>query len=113
MIPRDIFRYKHHRFPTEAISYGRGKAHAHVSVWAGHRSPRRSMIRRSRPWVHLEIFEVAAAERDYGVIITEPLQLDEAATEACRCARKEAMSQRKAAEGEEHVHADQLPPFAR
>jgi N-methylhydantoinase B len=34
-------------------------------------------------------YSVAAAERDYGVIITQPLQLDEAATEACRRARKE------------------------
>ncbi|MBI3798742.1 MAG: hypothetical protein HY268_17475 [Deltaproteobacteria bacterium] len=31
----------------------------------------------------------AAAERDYGVIITEPLQLDDAATAACRRARKD------------------------
>jgi N-methylhydantoinase B len=44
-------------------------------------------------------YSVAAAERDYGVIITEPLQLDEAATAACRRKRKEALSQRKTAEG--------------
>src|SRR5215813_14108314 len=36
-------------------------------------------------------YSVAAAERDYGVIISESLQLDEAATEACRRVRKETM----------------------
>jgi hypothetical protein len=46
-----------------------------------------------------EYYSVAAAERDYGVIISEPLQLDEAATKACRCARKEAMSDQKTAKG--------------
>ena len=57
-------------------------------------------------------YSVAAAERDYGVIVTESLKLDEAATTACRRARKEAISQRTA-EAEERIHADQLPPLAR
>jgi len=57
-------------------------------------------------------YSVAAAERDYGVIITESLQLDESATEACRRARKEAISQRTA-EAEERNHADQLPSLTR
>jgi len=35
-------------------------------------------------------YSVAAAERDYGVIITESMQLDEAATEVCRRNRKAA-----------------------
>ena len=37
-------------------------------------------------------YSVVTAERDYGVILTERLQLDEAATEVCRRKRKEAMS---------------------
>jgi N-methylhydantoinase B len=40
-------------------------------------------------------YSAATAGRDYGVIITESLQLDEAATEACRRERKEAISRRK------------------
>src|SRR5262249_28455569 len=40
-------------------------------------------------------YSVAAAERDYGVIITESMQLDEAATAACRRARTEATSHPK------------------
>ena len=51
-------------------------------------------------------YSVASAERDYGVIITEPLQLDEAATEVCRRARREATSQPTTAAGEERAHAD-------
>jgi N-methylhydantoinase B len=37
-------------------------------------------------------YSVAAAKQDYGVIITESLQLDESATEACRRKRKMAYS---------------------
>src|SRR5262249_48566913 len=44
-------------------------------------------------------YSVATAERNYGVIISKPLRLDEVATEAWRCARKEGMSQRKTTEG--------------
>jgi N-methylhydantoinase B len=50
-------------------------------------------------------YSVAAAERDYGVIITEFLQLDERATADCRRTRKEAISRLRTAE-EERIHAD-------
>jgi len=43
-------------------------------------------------------YSVAAAKRDYGVIITQNLRLDEAATATCRRARKQATSQCKTAE---------------
>ena len=37
-------------------------------------------------------YSIAAAEKDYGVMITESMQLDKAATAACRGKRKEAIS---------------------
>lgn len=50
-------------------------------------------------------YSVAAAERDYGVIITESLQLDESATVACRRARRGTSSDETVAEGkQEHAN---------
>lgn len=58
-------------------------------------------------------YSVETAERDYGVIITPALQLDTAATAACRSARTQTRTNGTGTKGKDHADTDQLSSTAR